>query len=256
MTSRENPLIKQVSKLQTSARARREDGLFALEGLRICADARDNGIRFETLIVSETAAVHDASAVARFAENAERRVLVPDALFAKIGDTDSPQGILALVRLPDGQGTPDPAGRYLGLENIADPANLGAAARTAEALGLSGILLTSSGCDPYSPKALRASMGTLLRVPLFLTGDLCALAEQAGLRTVACVVDRDALPITDVRFQNGDLLLIGNEANGLTADTRQNADLRITIPMRGRAESLNAAAAAAIALWEMMRGTR
>ncbi len=252
--ARENKLVKQVIRLQTSARARRESGLFVLEGLRICGDARENGVVFEKLIVSRTAMQKYSEEIGDFAAISAANYTVPDPLFKAMADTDSPQGIMAVARIPENGGTPDQSGRYIALENIADPSNLGAVARTAEALGVDGIILTSGGCDPYSPKSLRASMGTLLRMPLYITDDICALAEKCRLRTLACVPDSSAVPMGDIDFANGDVLLIGNEANGLIDSTIERSNMRVTIPMTGRAESLNAAAAAAIAMWEMTKG--
>ena len=253
ITSRENAVVKSVCALQSSARERRKTGLFILEGLRICDDAFANNIPFEKLIVSKTAEEKYTDTVARFAENAATCISVPDSLFAKMSDTDSPQGILAVAAVPQVNQQPDPKGRYIGLENINDPSNLGAVARTAEALGVSGIFVTGDGCDPYSPKALRASMGTLLRVPLFVVKNLIDTANAINLKTFACVVDADAEAITKAVFSDGVMLMIGNEANGLKSDTKVRADYRVTIPMHGKAESLNAAAAAAIAMWEMVR---
>ena len=254
LTSKENAVIKLVSSLQGSAKARRENGLFVLEGLRICEDALENGVRFTMLFVSDGAADRFSDAAARFAANAAECYRIPDHLFAKISDTKSPQGICAVCAMASKPvGEIDPAGRYVALERLADPANLGAVARTAEALGVSGLLVSADGCDPYSPKALRASMGTLLRLPLFMADNLASELSKTGLTLIACVVDPSAQPIGRVTFSNGCALLIGNEANGLTEHMKQAADQTVTIPMRGKAESLNAAAAAAIAMWEMMR---
>ena len=252
ITSRENPLVKQICSLQTSAKARRESGLFLLEGLRICKDAYENGIRFEKLVVSDGAAGKYAEEISLLSGSAEQCVNVTDELFKKMSDTDSPQGIMALTAIPEKKMSPSKGGRYIGLENLADPSNLGAVSRTAEALGVSGMVLC--GCtDPYSPKALRASMGTLLRVPLYFSDNLIDTAKNCVLRSIACVVDRQARSVASVDFCDGDLLMIGNEANGLTENTKKSADISITVPMAGRAESLNAAAAAAIVMWEMMR---
>ena len=254
ITARENKLIKQIRALQSSARARRENGRFVLEGLRICTDALENRVHFLKLVVSKTAVQKYAQSIEEFSNNADMCYIVPDTLFAHIADTDSPQGILALAPVPECDDEIAEDGRYIALENVADPSNLGAVARTAEALGADGIILTTGGCDPYSPKALRASMGTLLRMPLFITDDVCAVAQKNGLRTLACVPDSGAVPIGDIAFKDGDVLLIGNEANGLKPQTIAQSDIRVTIPMTGRAESLNAAAAAAIAMWEMLKG--
>lgn len=254
ITSRENSLIKLVSFLQTSAKKRRENGLFVLEGLRICLDAMDNSIRFDKLIVSDTAASKYGDTVNSFALNSDECFIIPDSLFLRISDTKSPQGIIAVCKIIERKSSEiNPRGRYVALENVADPANLGAVSRTAEALGADGLILSKDGCDPYSPKALRASMGTLLRVPVFIFDDFARELKNSVLKSFACVVDKNAESIKEQSFPGGSVVIIGNEANGITKETKAAADRLVTIPMRGRAESLNAAAAAAIAVWEMMK---
>lgn len=151
------------------------------------------------------------------------------------------------------------AQKLLLLENIQDPANLGAMSRTAEALGISGLLVIG-GCDVYSPKALRASMGALLRLPVEVAGttaedsiSVLQNAEALGFRTYASTPAADAVPVTTVDFSGPVLCVVGNEANGVTPQTMDTCTARVTIPMEGRAESLNAAAAGAILMWEMVR---
>ncbi len=253
ITSKDNPLIKLVCSLQSSAKARKNEGLFVLEGLRICEDACENSIRFDKLIISKNAGEKYAEKLEKFFENADEIFEIPDGLFAKISDTSSPQGIIAVVKTPSLSPNISNNGRYIALENLNDPSNLGAISRTAEALGVSGIILSSDSVDPYSPKSLRASMGTLLRMPVIVLDDFIGDLKATKLKLYACVVDGDARSINDVTFNDGCALLIGNEANGLTADTKQKVDERITIPMTGKAESLNAATAAAISMWEMMK---
>lgn len=252
ITAKDNPLIKLVCSLRDSSKARKENGLFVLEGLRICFDALENGIVFDKLIVSEAFLKKQEESIEKLSDNSVSIYLIPDSLFAKISDTDSPQGIIALVKIPKNDKSFDKSGRYIALENVQDPSNLGAISRTAEALGINGIVL-KSGCDPFSPKSLRASMGTLLRLPLYITDDLTAFITEHSLRSFACVVDSSAEKITSVEFKDGDVLIIGNEANGITKETADNAFKKITIPMLGSAESLNAAAAAAIAMWELKK---
>ena len=252
--SRDNSLIKLVSRLQSSSSARAENGLFVLEGLRLCSDAFLNGIRFDKLIVSFTAADKYNSEISEFSAIADECIKVPDNLFEKISDTKSPQGIIALCRIPESAARSiSPAGRYVALENISDPSNLGAVARTAEALGADGLIVSSDGCDPYSPKVLRSSMGTVLRLPVFVLDNFSVQLKKTGLKTYACVVDSSAESISEQKFSDGCAVIIGNEANGLTEKTVMTAYRRVTIPMKGKAESLNAAAAAAIAVWEMMK---
>lgn len=254
ITSRENPLIKLVAALQVSSEKRKRNGLFVLEGLRICKDACDNGIRFDKLIVSDAAAEKYAADTEKFSLISDECYKIPDSLFKKISDTKTPQGIIAVAKIPAlGSCGIDKNGKYIALENVADPSNLGAVSRTAEALGVNGIILSSDGCDPYSPKALRASMGTLLRVPVFVTESFAETLKSTGLKRYACVVDKTAESIKEQSFENGSVVMIGNEANGLTDSAKKSADVLVTIHMTGRAESLNAAAAAAIAMWEMMK---
>ena len=252
--SRDNSLIKLVSRLQSSASARKENGLFVLEGLRLCSDAFLNGIRFDKLIVSFSAAGKYNEEISKFSAITDGCIKIPDNLFEKISDTKSPQGIIALCRIPEyAERSISPSGRYVALENISDPSNLGAVARTAEALGADGLIVSSDGCDPYSPKVLRSSMGTILRLPVFVLDNFSDMLKNTGLKTYACVVDGCADSISKQRFSDGCAVLIGNEANGLTEKTVMTAYRRVTIPMKGKAESLNAAAAAAIAVWEMMK---
>lgn len=252
ITAKDNPFIKLVCSLRDSSKARKENGLFVLEGLRICFDALENGIVFDKLIVSEAFLKKQEESIEKLSDNSVSIYLIPDSLFAKISDTDSPQGIITLVKIPKNDKSFDKSGRYIALENVQDPSNLGAISRTAEALGINGIVL-KSGCDPFSPKSLRASMGTLLRLPLYQTDDLSLFIQQHSLRSFACVVDSSAEKITSIEFKDGDVLIIGNEANGITKETADNAFKKITIPMLGSAESLNAAAAAAIAMWELKK---
>ena len=250
-TSRENPLIKAVSRLKSSSKERKNQGKFIVEGLRICSDCAENGVRFNTLILTEKFLEAKKETAENLAENAEKTVVVPEFVFEKIADTDTPQGVLAVVEIPDKISEIDKKGRYIALENLSDPSNLGAISRTAEALGISGIIVSGNSCDPYSPKALRASMGTLLRMPVIIVDDFVEFLQASGLKLFACVV-RGGKKITDVIFSDGAAVLIGNEANGLT-DSAISACEKITIPMSGSAESLNASVAAAIAMWELKR---
>lgn len=253
ITSKDNPLIKLVIGLQSSAKKRRDAKLFVLEGLRICLDAYDNGIKFNKLIVTENALNKNTEIVERLSFISDNCYIMREELFKKFSDTNTPQGIIAVAKFPEINKTVSCNGRYIALENLSDPSNLGAVARTAEALGVSGIIVSVNGCDPYSPKSMRASMGTLLRVPLYITDNITEFIKSNSLRSLACVVDCKAQSIKETEFKNGDVLLIGNEAQGLTEKTVQSANMLITIPMTGRAESLNAAAAASIAMWEMMK---
>ena len=148
-------------------------------------------------------------------------------------------------------------GQYVLLENLQDPSNVGAIFRTAEALGVDGIILTEGCASCFSPKALRAGMGAMFRIPIFLTNDAAAdMTAAAGrnMRPMAAVPREGAADVTKIRFFRGAVMCIGNEGNGLSEGLIEACPEKVTIPMNGRAESLNAATAAAILMWEMTRG--
>ncbi len=253
ISSKDNEIIKLSTSLQKSAKIRKQQKLFVIEGLRICLDAVQNGIDFMALLVTKSALEKHSEDLSSLELKSEKSYLLSDELFRRISDTVNPQGIIAIAKMNERSVSAPKNGRYIALENINDPTNLGAVTRTAEALGVSGIIITDNSCDPYSPKVLRASMGTLLRMPVYFTDSITDFAKKHGLITYACVVDRDAKSITDCKFENGTVLIIGNEANGVSDFTKENADYLITIKMCGKAESLNAASAASIAIWEMMK---
>ncbi len=252
ITSKDNAFIKQVSLLQSSARERQKTGTFVAEGLRILLDCYENNVQFLSLVITEEFLNKHRTDAEKISENSDETVVVNDAVFSKISDTKNPQGILAVIRKHECSACQiKPDGKYIALENVADPSNLGAVSRTAEALGVDGIILSGNGCDPYSPKALRSSMGTLLRMPVVICDDFIAALKESGLSLYACVVS-GGKSIKDVEFCDGSIVIIGNEANGLTDEVISVAQ-KITIPMSGRAESLNAAVAASIAMWELVK---
>ena len=252
ITSKDNPKIQKIAKLQTSARYRKETGLFAVEGLRVCDDCVDNAVEIETLVIADKFYIEKKNILEKYISVAKETLIVKDYLFEKIADTKNPQGILAVGKIPQKNASNiNPNGRYIALENIADPSNLGSISRTAEAIGIDGIIVSQTGCDPYSPKVLRASMGTVLRMDIIVAEDFVGALKNSGLKLFGCVVN-GGKDIRKANFSNGSVVIIGNEANGLSEEIK-NISEKVTIPMSGSAESLNAAAAAAIALWELVR---
>lgn len=253
ITSKDNALIKFVSKLQKSSKFRYSENKFVIEGLRITEDAAENGVQFDSLIVNNSFYNRYLEKLKNFSKCTQKCYLLTDSLFEKICDTDSPQGIIVVANMPSEAKTIDKTKRYIALDNLQDPSNLGAIARTSEALGIGGIIINNASCDPFSPKSIRASMGTLLRMPLFLTDNLISFFKENALKSYACVVDKTAENIADINFGDSDVIIIGNEANGISDEVKKNSDRLVTIPMSGKAESLNAAAAAAIALYELSK---
>lgn len=253
ITSRENATIKQVTALISSSKKRRENGLFVLEGLRLVGDAAASGYSFKMLFLSETAYAKNEDEALSLSAISDKTYLLPDSLFAKISDTVNPQGFLAVCKISQTLLSLRKEGRYIALENLSDPSNLGAISRTAEAFGFDGIILSSDSVDPYAPKSLRASMGALFRIPLMITDDIINTAKEFGIETYSAVISDKAEAINKVSFRKGSMVIIGNEANGIKKETADKSDKLITIPMSGKAESLNAATAASIIMWEMCR---
>lgn len=256
ITSRENRVIKDYRRLCGDAKYRRERGLFVTEGARLCGDAVRSRIVIETALITDRARRQYADIVREVETAAAVVYEIPDSLSDYLGDTDTPQGVFCICRIPLSEHTPDVNDRYAALERIQDPGNLGTMIRTAEAFGLGGILLSDGCCDPYSPKVLRSSMGGVFRLPLLTVGSLAEYLPQLhaeGFRLFACVVDSNAVAVQHTSFPDGSVCVIGNEGNGLLPETVAACSERITIPMAGRAESLNASMAAGIVFWEMVR---
>lgn len=255
ITAKNNSHVKRVALLCASAAKRAESSLFVLEGSRLCSELLRGNFAVQELYYTAAAAQKNDALLQQLCQRACFYTEVSEPVFAKMADTKNPQGILCVVKMPASVNKL-PSGRYLAFEQVSDPGNLGAAARTADALGFAGLILTQNGVDPYSPKAMRASMGALLRLPLYTVQNLSAALPQfkrQGFVVSGTVVEKTAKPITKVQFTKNEIAVIGNEANGMTDSARQCCDRLITIPMAGRAESLNAAVAAAIVMWEMCK---
>lgn len=252
ITSRDNRLVKETVRLLSSSKARKTAGLFVLEGLRLCRDAVRCGVIPKTALFTEAALSEHPDDVSEISAAAQKCYIISEAVAEKLSDTQSPQGVFCITPIPK-QPELSGQGKYIGLENLADPSNLGAVARTAEALGLDGIVLLGSGCDPYAPKAQRAAMGALVRLPVYSFDSLKEFSTNCPkVKTYAAVV-ADGNPPSAADFSAPCMVVIGNEANGLTGQTVEQCTNRLTLPMQGRAESLNAAVAASIFIWEMMK---
>lgn len=259
VTSKDNPLIKEWRRLCRETKRRRQSGCFALEGARLCGDALTSGLPVRAVLYTAAALESYGAAVQPLLAVAEQAVEIAPELAQYMADTATPQGVFCIAKILDnplGLDTIDTMGRYGLLEDIQDPGNLGTMIRTAEALGLDGLVLSAGCCDVYNPKVLRSSMGGVFRLPM-LTGvsmpETIDTLQERGMRAYACVVDADVCPVQTVAFGPGSLCVIGNEGNGLRPETVAACAQRITIPMTGRAESLNASLAAGIVMWEMSR---
>lgn len=261
ISSRQNKIVKEAAALVKDGAKRRAEGRFVCEGARLCRDAVLSDIAVEICFYTEQAAQKYSEYLRPVLAAARESYIVEEHVGALLSSTKSSQGVFCVCALPKtmrGVIGCEPMGNCLVLENLQDPGNLGTVLRTAEALGVGQIILLGECCDAFSPKVLRASMGAVFRLGLIEERSpekLCSVLKRVGYRLCAAVPAADAVPITQVDFSRGlHAIFIGNEGNGLTAETIALCHDKITIPMAGRAESLNASAAANILLWEMCRG--
>lgn len=257
LTAKNNDKIKEAVRLRDSAKARREEGLFFLEGARLCADAAMN---VETVRFFYTAKAKEKypEEVELLTGKAQESCEVSEEVAAKLSDTFSPQGIFCVCKTIDKKHYIDKiysSAKLIALENIQDPANLGAIIRTAEALGIGGAVLCGC-CDVYNPKAQRAAMGSMLRMPFLAVSDMPEAMrdlQSKGYVTLSSTPSETAEDITKTNLGEKTVCVIGNEGNGVEEKTAASCMHRVRVPMRGRAESLNASMAAAIIMWELMR---
>lgn len=261
ITSRKNPAVRAAAQLGASAQAREERREFLCEGARLCGDAARSGVEIKACFFTAGAREKYGGYLEGVLAVCGQAYQVEDHVAALLSGTKSTQGVFCVCGWPGGllEGVIGfaPAGPCLVLENLQDPGNLGTVLRTAEALGVYRVFLLGGCCDPLSPKALRASMGAVFRVGLMREPSaerLAGMLKRYGYRLHAAVPDGGARKVTEIDFSVGaHAVFIGNEGAGLLPGTCGLCHDRVTIPMEGRAESLNAAAAATILLWEMQR---
>lgn len=250
-----NRTVQRFVNLNRSRAQRERTGSFAMEGFRLTLDALESGVRLHSLILTEHAAAQYGDAFAPYLKGVNV-LLIADALAKTISDTETAQGVFAIgAMLPASALRPRRGERCMLLHSVQDPSNLGAVLRTAEALGTDGLYLYHC-CDLYNPKTIRSSMGALFRIPFCRLDDLDAFVTQCGearLPLCAAVVDRDAESLKQMDFTDGAVVCIGNEGNGLPREFVVRCDRKLTIPMSAASNSLNAAMAAGLFLWEMSR---
>lgn len=259
ISSTKNARVKEIIELKKKAKARNEAGLFAVEGLRMALELPPE--RTEQIYISESfersGGLEKIPAVGKVPCET-----VSDSVFSAMSDTQTPQGVLALVRqyrygFDEILGAKGPAHLMI-LENIQDPGNLGTILRAGEGAGITGVMMSPDTADIYNPKVIRSTMGSIFRVPFFYAedfdGQLRKLKESKIRLFAAHLSGERAYEEEDY---GGDIgFLIGNEGKGLTEETAALADTLIRIPMAGKVESLNAAVAASILMFETARQRR
>lgn len=252
ITSRQNQWVK---RLTEAFRGKGEWASCCLpEGPKLCGEAKAAGLAFKAVFANAGA----ADEARLLASDGVPLFVLSDSLFKSVSDTVSPQGILAVCSRPrlrpisELDFDPSQPFSLLVLENIQDPGNLGTMLRSASALGWDACLLAGNCADPFKPKALRASMGIAFKISLFYENEsnkIINCCRTLGLPIITAAMDGRPLP--GFKAPEALSLWIGNEGQGLTAEVLEASDVRLSIPMPGGAESLNAAAAAAILMYRL-----
>ena len=242
ITSRKNPLLQQVKKLLSSRKAREEAGLFAADGTKLLQEAVRYFPGLHTVILSDGVQTDVPDHV--------RQIRVPGDVMESISPMSSPQGALFLCALPEREAFQPKPGMLL-LDGIQDPGNLGTMLRTADALNIPVALL--EGCaDPYSHKVVRSSMGAVFRTGVVQTtwAEAKAACGAAGIPVAVTALSDRAKDIRRADIK-GMAVVIGSEGQGVRREILESADAELIIPMNPHCESLNAAVAATIVMWQM-----
>ena len=258
ITSRDNSLLRQARAVRD---AKIEELIF-IEGLRLCEEALRSRLEIEAVVVSEDLMRKEraAAVIQELSQVAKRFGSVSEKLLESVSYTKTPQGIVVLAQRPES--SEQRLRAQLGtnpllvvMHQINNPVNVGAILRTSEAAGAAGVIATKNTSDPFSPKSLRGAMGSAFRVPIWSRVEYAETIEWCrahGIVTVCADVDAKTSYV-DVDWTGATALILGPESTGLTAEEMTLADQRVSIPMRGMAESLNVAVAAGILLFEGAR---
>jgi TrmH family RNA methyltransferase len=248
ITSRANPLMTHIRKLQSSRSYRRQSGEFLCDGVKMLEEAVKWGADIHTVVATEKIQLPKLPSV--------RVVQVLESLMKFISPMEAPQGVLFLCGMKE-LAPPETleGGRYLVLDGLQDPGNVGSIWRTADALGADGLVLVNGSADPYNHKTVRATMGAVFRLPVYETTveGLAQLCRNSGLPLYATALRDDTVTLGQFSLGRG-AVAIGSEGKGASQELLAQCEKTIKIPMEPQCESLNAAAAAAVVLWEWYRG--
>lgn len=250
ITSRQNPLCAHLRKLARSGEYRRETGEYLADGEKLWNEA----VRWNAPVKRVITTIGSSFGAALLPPQGVERYEVPPELMAYLSPMETPQGALFTLERREWPREGAGKGRYLALDGLQDPGNVGTIWRTADALGADGVFLLNHCADPFHPKTVRASMGACFRQPIWEIGltSLVNFAEENELTLCAAALGADCQILGEGALQDC-IVVIGNEGHGISEEVLAACRRRVMIPMRPRCESLNAAAAATVILWEMNR---
>lgn len=247
ISSRSNNKIKYIKELSKKAKKRKDERAFVAEGERLCSEIEKKDLKL--IVFSKS---YNGSLREKF-KGFKDTINVEDDLMDYISSTKTNQGVLAVVGFQDME---KPKGDFfIILENLQDPGNLGTIFRTAEAAGVDAVIMNSECADIYSPKVVRSTMGAIFRMPFVISDDILKTIEELkenGIKVYAAHLKGEKYHYEE-DYRKGSAFLIGNEGNGLSNELSDASDIYIRIPMKGKTESLNAASAASVLMYEALR---
>ena len=245
ITSRKNPKIKHFKQLGASKDYRREHNEFLCDGIKLLEEAAANGMEITSVLY--------CGSKPQYAEHAGNVFETDRDIIEYVSPMKTPQDVLFTCKMREPAENEKLSGRRIILEGVQDPGNVGTIMRTARAMGYDSVLLLPGCADLYSPKTVRATMGAIFRQPAFeITMDHISKLKENGVRILGAALADDSRDIRNVDFDNF-AVCIGSEGSGLTSELLSMCDERIIIPMMQECESLNAAMAAGIIMWETVR---
>ena len=253
ITSSQNPRLKWIRQLQDSNRERRQAGAFVIEGVRLVEEALKRGWPACLVLYSDEINERGRSVVQGFQQQGVETYEVASAVLRSASDTGTPQGLLAVLQahtLP----VPSTLDFVFIPDSVRDPGNLGTMLRTAAATGVQAVWIPPGTVDPYSPKVLRSAMGAHFCLPV-IVHEWISLRELVQRHSLYCfLADSEAASVyTGVNFRRPVVVIVGGEAEGASQEARMLASETVQIPMSGQVESLNAAVAAAVLFYEVVR---
>lgn len=256
ITSTSNQQVKYLLQLQKKSKVRNEEGVFVVEGIRMFREVPKNLVK--KVYISETLfnKKKDELNLKDFPVE-----ILSDQVFSYVSDTKTPQGIMCVVRQQQYEIEKllkKDVPHFFVLDNLQDPGNLGTIIRTAEGAGVDGVFLSKECVDIYNPKTIRSTMGSIYRMPFVYVEDLEELLDRFRQKKITSyAADLEGRQSYDLEnYKKGTAILIGNEGNGLRKEISDAADVKVQIPMQGQVESLNAAIAASVLMFEVSRQRR
>lgn len=257
LASRKNPQIKRLFSLISSRKHRESENLFVVEGAKLCFDLLATNIRIQQVFATDTAIKKFPIELEQLFLRANQSWEITEELAHWVSDTKSPQGLFAVCEMSTTKLSDIVTnGKYLLLDNLQDPGNVGTIIRSALAFNIDKVFISSDSADIYSPKVIRGSMGAIFKLQIEIVDNISNSIEElkaSGVKVYAAALDKAAKTVDKSLFVDSSAVVFGNEGNGLQEEVLSVCDGVIIIPMNAGSESLNVGVAAGIIMWEMSK---